>query len=318
MVSWSGDPDVPTARWYREFAEQDAHGVSPLYEVLCLGVAADAEMCGRLDTLPHPKRQPNLLLGAVRFLGGPVDSWPAFRRFVLGRWDELAATMLRRRTQTNEARRCTALLPVLAALPQPVALLEVGVSAGLCLFPDRWTYRFGDHVVGAGPELSCDISGPVPLPTRLPDVGWRAGLDLDPRDVGDDEDVRWLESLIWPEETDRFRILRDAVAIARAEPPRLVVGDLTRDVPALAAEAPGDATLVIFHSAVLAYVDDAGRAAFADAVCSTGGVWLANEAPGVLPGTKAMRDGSHRFVLCRDGEPIARADGHGATLEWLA
>ena len=45
--------------------------------------------------------------------------------------------MMVRSTQTNEAGRCAALLPVLALLPQPLALLEVGTSAGLCLFPDR-------------------------------------------------------------------------------------------------------------------------------------------------------------------------------------
>ncbi len=38
-----------------------------------------------------------------------------------------------KRTQTNEPGRCAVLLPLLAALPQPLALLEVGASAGLCL-----------------------------------------------------------------------------------------------------------------------------------------------------------------------------------------
>ena len=48
------------------------------------------------------------------------------------------------------------LLPVLAALPQPLALLEVGASAGLCLYPDRYAYRYGDHagrLRRAGPRV---------------------------------------------------------------------------------------------------------------------------------------------------------------------
>jgi hypothetical protein len=325
-ASWSRTPGRSTADWYRQFGAREVSGISPSYEVLCAGVADDAEILARLDTLPEPKRQPNLLLAAVRYCGGPVDAWPAFRAFVLDRWDDVAATMRGRRTQTNEARRCTALLPVLAALPQPLALLEVGASAGLCLFPDRWSYRYdtdaGSHRVGAGPELRCTASGPVPLPERLPDVVWRAGLDLHPLSAADDNDVRWLESLIWPEETERFDILREAVAIARADPPRLARGDLTAELASLAAEAPWNATLVVFHSAVLAYVDEPGRVAFTAAVealrrTARPTCWLASEAPGVLPDTERFRDAGRRFVLSRDEKPIAFAGGHGDTLDWL-
>ena len=56
----------------------------------------------------------------------------------------MRATVLARATQTNEAGRCAVLLPFLAELPQPLALLEVGASAGLCLLPDRYSYRYDD------------------------------------------------------------------------------------------------------------------------------------------------------------------------------
>jgi len=324
--SWTRSPGRTTAEWYREFAERDLRGVSASYEALCLGVADDAAVCERLDTLPEPKRQPNLLLATVRYLGGPVDDWPAFRSFLEARWDDVAATMRRRSTQTNEARRCTALLPVLASLPQPIALLEVGASAGLCLYPERWSYRYatgdGEHRLGDGPELSCTVTGPAPLPDQLPEVVWRAGIDLDPVDVCRDEDVRWLESLIWPEEAERFEILREAVAIAKDDPPRIERGDLTAELATLAAEAPWDATLVIFHTAVLAYVDGPGRRAFAEAVDALESTarttcWLANEAPGVLPDTDTYEDDRRRFVLTRDRQPVAYAGGHGDVLDWL-
>jgi len=328
VTGWRTSPGRTTADWYREFAERELAGVSPTYEALCRGVADDEALCARLDTLPEPKRQPNLLLATVRYLGGPVDSWPQFREFLAERWDEVAATMRERSTQTNEARRCTALLPALAALPQPLALLEVGTSAGLCLFPDRWSYRytgdFGEHRVGAGPELSCAVTGAAALPDRVPDVAWRAGLDLDPLDVADDDAVRWLESLVWPEETERFGILRAAVAIARADPPRIDRGNLSADVATLAAEAPWDCTLVVFHTAVLAYVDGPGRHAFAESVAALESTarttcWLANEAPGVLPQTASLTAAAQRrFVLARDRVPIAYTGGHGDSLEWLA
>lgn len=304
-------------------AEREVHGISPSYERLCRGVSTDGDVLARLDELPPPKRQPNLLLGAVRFRGGPVGSYDEFREWVLANWAELAATMSGRRTQTNEPGRCATLLPVLAGLPQPLALLEVGPSAGLCLYPDRYAYRYqtssGEHVVGeSAVELRCTVSGPVPLPGRRPEVVWRAGLDLNPLDVRDDEDVRWLESLIWPEQTDRFERLRYAVRIARAEPPDLVTGDLLRDLPALAAAAPRDATLVVFHSAVLAYVDSAGRHAFAAMMAEMPGHWVSNEAPGIVAGTAVDTRGASRFVLARDGVPLALTGPHGGTIDWLA
>ena len=67
------------------------------------------------------------------------------------RRDEVEALMLARRTQTNEAARCALLLPLLAALPQPLALLEVGASAGLCLLPDRYGYDYAGHRLGDRP-----------------------------------------------------------------------------------------------------------------------------------------------------------------------
>jgi hypothetical protein len=38
--------------------------------------------------------------------------------------DALRAAMLARSTQTNEPGRCAALLPVLAGLPEPLALVD--------------------------------------------------------------------------------------------------------------------------------------------------------------------------------------------------
>ena len=177
---------------------------------------------------------------------------------------ELAAVMHARRTQTNEASaRCATLLPLLAMLPGPLALIEVGASAGLTLLPDRYSYDYAGHYVqGTDPDapvIACEPRGPVPLPDRVPEVTWRAGLDLNPLDVTSDDEMHWLECLIWPGEGGRLARLRAAIAIARRHPPRVFRGDLLTDLPALARQAPGNATLVVFHSAVLAYVDPPRR-----------------------------------------------------------
>jgi hypothetical protein len=208
---------------------------------------------------------------------------------------------------------------VLAALPQPLALLEVGASAGLCLYPDRYAYRYGDHQLGSGePVLECTATGMAP-PAGLPDVVWRAGLDLNPLDVTDPADVAWLEALIWPEHAHRRTRLRAAAAVAAADPPLLVRGDLVDDLPALAAQAPSGATLVVFHTSVLYQVTEARRAAFAEVVRGLPGHWIANELPDVLPYGALPQPPNTALhnVLALDGRPLAWTRAHGQALSWF-
>ena len=310
---------MSTTDIYRVFAERETHGVSPAYERLSRAVAGDAELLALLDTLPPAKRQPNLLFGVVRLRGGPVDDPAEFRAYVLAHWPDVAAQMRVRATQTNEAGRCAVLLPVLAALPQPLALLEVGASAGLCLYPDRYAYRYGDRQVGEGePVLDCELIGTEP-PVRRPEVVWRAGLDVNPLDVTDPADVAWLEALIWPEHRHRRERLRAAAAVAAADPPLLVRGDLVDDLPALAEQAPAGATLVVFHSSVLYQVPPQRRNAFTELVRTLPGHWIANEDPSVLPHAdlpEPPADGFHN-VLALDGHPVAWTTGHGQSLTWF-
>ncbi len=234
---------------------------------------------------------------------------------------ELATVLLARRTQTNEAARCAVLLPALVALPQPLALLEVGASAGLTLLPDIYSYDYDGHrVTGLDPEaptLSCRVSGPVPLPEQVPGVAWREGIDLNPLDVNDDDDMAWLSCLVWPGEAGRAERLETAVKAARRRPPVVHRGDLLDDMARVAAHAPRAATLVVYHCGVLAYVDEAKRRAFAEAVAGLGAVWLSYEAAGVFPGL-ATHLPPGDFALVRHGSRlVARADPHGTWMEWL-
>ena len=318
---------VRIAAAYRSFAEIEAQGRSPLYRELANGVAADPELIEFLAGLPREKRQPNLLFASARCVFGTAADWGEFRRGLIGNRDAVGELMLRRSTQTNEPGRCAVLLPVLARLPQPLALIEVGASAGLCLFPDRYVYDYGGHVLSPGPRapeppvFCCQVNPTTPLPRELPRVVWRAGLDLNPLDPTEPEDRAWLEALVWPEQNERLARLRGALAIAAAEKPRVVEGDLRRDLASLAAEAPKHATLVVFHTAVLAYVSPAReREIFARSVGSLCDFWIANEAPAVFPdlAARAGRPGpTGWFLLSLNGAPVAWADPHGAALEWI-
>jgi hypothetical protein len=317
------DPAKGIAENYREFARLEAHGRSPAYETLAESVAGDPAILRFLTELPPEKRQPNLLFAAARYLLGAPADIAHLRAMVSQASIELSEQMLARRTQTNEPARCTALMPALAQLPQPLALLEVGASAGLTLLVDRYSYDYGGHQIAGSdpraPTLRCAPQGPVPLPARLPQVIWRAGLDINPLDVNNDDDVRWLGCLLWPGEGDREQRLAAAVATARRDPPPVHRGDLLDDLPALAAQAPAEATLVVYHTSVLAYVTMDKRRQFAAAVAGLGAVWLSNEGPGVVPDLPLPPYGGSPSVLARDGRTLlAFADPHGTWLHWLA
>jgi len=101
------------------------------------------------------------------------------------------------------------------------------------------------------PTLRCQPQGPVPLPPPVPEIAWRAGLDLSPLDLISDDDARWLSCLVWPGEGDREQRLAAAIDTARRAPPAVHRGDLLTGLPALAAQAPPDTTLVIYHCSVL-------------------------------------------------------------------
>lgn len=312
---------------YLAFARNEAKGVSPLYEQLAVAVAQSEGLLAFVSSLPAPKQQPNLVFAAVRHLYGTPADARHFAALVERDPEPIRRLILARSTQTNEPGRCAVLLPALARLPQPLALLEVGASAGLCLLPDWYGYDYGGKQLRPrhsgthpSPVFPCRASDATPIPDEIPEIAWRAGLDLNPIDVADPEEAAWLETLVWPGNEARAGRLRAALDIARERPAPVARGDLLTDVPALASTAPAGATLVIFHSAVLAYVSPERRERFAALVRDLGAVWVSNESPRVLPAAAAkLREPApaDRFLLAIDGEPAALAGPHGQSIDWL-
>lgn len=311
---------------YLRFAKIEAAGRSPLYEQWAFHVAKSFSALTFLRGLPADKQQPNLLFAALRHTAGLPRSPAEFDAALARHGAEIRALMLARSTQTNEPGRCAVLMPAITTIPGKIALIEVGASAGLCLLMERYGYDWGvqrltpDVGVSDYPVLSCAVTGTPPLPRRYPDIVWRAGLDLSPIDVRLDADLKWLETLVWPEDEHRLARLRSALRICRREPPRIIRGDLLRDLASVVAQAPADATVVVYHSAVLNYVtDQARRNEFARAMLASRCIWISNESPLVfpqfLPDTAQQPPGM--FLLCVAGTPLAWTDPHGATLQWL-
>lgn len=315
---------------YDRFARLEARGRSTLYATWAEIAGDDARVTAVLARIPDTHRQPPLVFAVSRMLGAPESPPSAWGEWAVENADALVAECRARSIQTNEPLRCAALLPALDLIDGPIALLEIGASAGLCLYPDRFSYRYrmpdGRAVVldpADGPgavTLDSTWVGGEP-PRTLPEIVWRAGVDLAPLDVRDDADRAWLAGLVWPGEDGRLERIAAAADIAADDPPLLVAGDAADDgvIAALAASAPADATLVVTTPGVLAHVPRRRRAAVI-AAARDAGRWVTLDAPGLHDGWTTPIDAAtwpaSRFALALDGAVLAAVDPLGATVEW--
>lgn len=319
---------MTTGDWYRLFGEVETAGSSPIYSELSGAIAADERLIQLIDTLPEAKRQPNLLFAACLLLGAPLGQPAETTEFIHSRWDDLSEVMRSRSTQTNEPARAGMFLPLLGLIDGPIALIEVGASAGLCLYPDRYLIRYdGDPGIGpADSPVRIDVAthGPVPIPSCMPEIVMRAGVDLNPLDVRDPDDLAWLQACIWPEHHERRDRLTAAARVVAADPPPILQGDLVARIDDLLDAVPAGAVPVVVHTAVLCYLSPQQRAAFAERVRARPSVvWISNEERGVIDGlttdlTPPPGSGSKAlFVLGRGGgETVAITHPHGAWLRW--
>lgn len=312
----------PIAQLYASFADESAP-TSPTWARLSRWIAETPEVQQRLDALPGRKRQPNLFLGAVKYLDGPTQPGGGFASWLEERWDEVERVILKRATQTNEPGRCSVFAPILASLPQPVALLELGASAGLCLLPERYRYELdgvtadGAEATDASPVLASTHRGSPPASPADLRVAFREGIDANPLDASDADDARWLRALVWPGEERREERLAAALAVAAQDPPRVRGGMLPDDLGDLLAGVPDGATPVVLHSAVLAYLGADDRREVIAQIRRSGAHWLSFEGTRVIEEVRGrVEDGPH-FVAALDGEAVAKASPHGAWVEWL-
>jgi hypothetical protein len=326
------EPYAPVAEQYAEFARW-SRDESPCFADWARGVADDPDVLALLSELPKVKQQPNLVFAAARWHGVPAPGpYSGLREALLADDGSIRATILGRSTQTNEVGRLATLTPAFATIAseEPLALVEVGASAGLCLYPDRysysWTTESGPVTAGEGPRLSCEVTGRFPERVTVPRVAWRAGIDLNPLPVTDDDAMAWLANLVWPEQDERRERLRVAVEVARADPPAVLAGDLLTELPGVVDQARAAGRVVVFHSAVIAYLESADRERFQRMMTGLVGDgrchWVSNEGANVLPGVTAtgppIPDGHASFVLGVDGKTVAWTHGHGRSMTWLA
>ena len=313
---------------YGRFARDEAPGRSELYRQWAQGIAEDEEAQAVLARIPETRRQPPLVFAVARMLGAPLTAFEKWRGFLFTHADVIVVECATRRMQTNEPLRLAPLLPVLSEIDGPIALLEIGAAAGLCLYPDRYSYRFVDAAgqlrAALDPErgpsrvvLSSEVRGELPA-LRMPQVVWRAGIDLDPLNARDPRDRAWLQALVWPGETGRKERITAALDVAAAEPPALVRGDAGEQVAVVAASAPKDATLVITTPGVLVHIPWVARQALIAQIQDLPARWITIDAPGVHGAwTPSLDEGVWSgSAVALDGHVRAAADPLGRWWEW--
>ncbi|MGL6043805.1 MAG: DUF2332 domain-containing protein [Sandaracinobacteroides sp.] len=235
--------------------------------------------------------------------------------------------------QTNEVARSGVLMPgflaIAAATGLPLALLELGSSAGLNLIPDRYRYRLGGLEAG-DPEspllLEPEWVGADPPAASL-QIASRAGVDLSPIDLADPEGRSRLLAYVWPDQTARLERIAGAMALAAGETLDIEQGDAASFVETRAFPRPGVATTV-YHSISFQYFAEADRQrirthlarAGASATAEAPLAWLRFEIedPGAsdLP-TLRLKLWPESLAGAED-RLLARAHPHGKAVQWLA
>jgi hypothetical protein len=347
---------------YRHFGEVDAAETSPLYQRVAVALSESDEALRAIEAAPARKRHPTVILAALHDLalaGGAPALAAAYAAAdgdaaagaaidtLLRMTDSVVAIAVRRQTQTNETGRCAVLYPAIAEAARrvgatAVGLIDVGCSAGLNLNVDRVgiTYSNGQshnkEALGdpSSPvQLSCSIVGGRPIPTRaMPEVVARIGVDLDPIDVTDADDARWLRACVWPDQPERAARLEAEMALAATAPPLLLQGDAIEVVSDAFARVPAGALPVVTTTWALSHFPLERRLRFLyrldEAAAGRAVAWVSAEGVGVAPTIPTLGDrraSGHSIVglavfdrSALRAEAIGRCWSRGRLLAWLA
>lgn len=242
----------------------------------------DQELLAIAATIPPDRLPPLLFEAAASFLvlelePLPLRSWfprvgepqpqlggefqAAYREFCLDHRERLLELCAGHRYQMNEVGRCADLLPALVpaiADGRGVALVDIGTGAGLALHLDRfrYLYRAGEQVSVIGDQaskvvLETELRGSQlpPLPSVVPRIADRVGIDVEPLDLREGDVRAWLAACI-PQEVGAVTRFHYAVEVAIANPARTVRGDAREVLPDVLASIPAGLPVCLIDSYV--------------------------------------------------------------------
>ena len=345
------------AEVYRRFGDLDAAKASPLHQRVAVALSESDEAMRALEAVPARKRHPTVILAALHDValtgGAPVlaaayaaaDADAAALAAVetlLRMTDSIVALAERRRPRTDETGHSAVLYPAIAEAARrvgatAVGLIDVGCSAGLNLTVDRVGIRYSDGQALGDPsspvQQTASIVGKRPVPTRaLPEVVARVGIDLDPFDVTNPDDARWLRAWLPPDQPERAAMLEAELALAATDPPTLLAGDALEVLPDAFSRVPAKALPVVTTTWALSSFPLQSRLRFLqrldDASLGRPVAWVSVEGVGVAPAVPTLGDrraSGHSIigVAVLDGstlrtEAVGRCWLRGRMLAWLA
>lgn len=228
--------------------------------------------------------------------------------------------------QTNEVRRSAALIAgthvALSHFDRPLIISELGASGGLNLMWDHFALRIGDVRFGpeeAGLELTPDWDGPLP-PQATPFVAARAGVDLNPLDPTNADDLLRLTAYLWADQPHRLELTK---AAARAMNTKVEKGDAIEWLEKRLATSTKGHLHLIQHTVAWQYfpADAQSRgqklieSAGASATDETPLAWLSMETDGDTTGAV----GAALRLRMWPGDVdlhLGRADFHGRWVNW--
>ncbi len=262
------------------FAERECKGSSLLYEYLSKKIASDENLLEICSIARAGQPVPNLLFGAVHYLllhgkehplkeyypsivNNPKlfnESFEDFKDFCLKYRNEIESILKTKLVQTNEVRRCAYLYPAFCTIyekaKKPLALVEIGTSAGLQLLWDKYSYSYGQNNIYGNKDSKLNISAEIKgenipiLHSTPPPVLTRVGLDLNIVDLKNEEEHLWLKSLIWPEHKERLFMFEEAASYIKDGSVHLVDGDGISLLSEYIENIPEDSAICIFHTHV--------------------------------------------------------------------
>jgi hypothetical protein len=222
--------------------------------------------------------------------------WPLARDF-LARERDWVAEFLRSAPQTNETRRTIALLAgflfLAARHDLELELLEIGASAGMNLYWDRFAYRTASWSWGDGDvRITSDWSGPPPPLDAVPRIRSRAACDLNPIDIRDPAERLRLRAYIWADQRERLARFDAAAAVAVRHDARVERADAAEWLEARLPRRSPDALTVVYHSVFYQYPRTETRQRIARAIARAGEdsatplAWLRLEPEALLEGPR--------------------------------